>query len=198
MKTLGLCMIAGLLSGEAPAARAANFTFTFDETDNGLTSFSETVGGITLTVTATSGTLIADGNGIKFSADSSIAQSDVYLTFDHDIYGGSYVVGATSPGASGNFGAPDPILMSTLYQYPATPAGIYDFADRPKVPAGIQVDFQSQFSGAHDWSALKSITVADVPFPVPEPINHAAVIASLCLAGAVGFRAARRFAKAGH
>jgi len=168
-----------LLLPAARAAPAAPVTFTIDTSDNGQSTITKTVGGITLTLSnctcnGVSRNFRTDNDGIFLRqtsghANSCVSQGDgcdaFSMSFDSAVTLQSYEVGYVDAGASGTF-----VLTATSgnsLNNPLNPVGTYAFNSTPSLAAAETASVTVSMTGGGP-NQIKTITVDTGPVSAPE------------------------------
>jgi len=188
-------MLMGLSLLSQPA-QALNITYSFDGSDNGLSTITKTDSGsgVVLTLSnpnANGGNFIADGQGLGLGlgTSNSFGQgiSQFSLSFSQSVTLNSYVIG------DGGGNSMNPFSISTSTNNPLSPAGNYSFNNPFTLTANQDYTLSTVLPGSVDYSQIKSITV-DYATPVPWETDALPVIGStIFFAG--GLWAKRKFAK---
>ncbi len=194
MRQFWTLVAAVALVGGVSEARAGVVTFSFGDSDDGLSTISKTVDGITLTLSnpGAYSVFFVDGDGIFLSSNPNDGQN---TSFDLAVTGGTiqltgYQVGFTYvPGASAQFGMSGGSGTSTGNSMSTggtfTANGNWQLA-----PGQVGTLTPQSFAAATAYSQLKSLSFNVVPAAaVPEP---GTVGLALVGAGVLGVRAWRR------
>jgi hypothetical protein len=164
------------------SAQGAIVTFNFDESLNIVTTYSTTVGGVTLTLenpNSTSGKFAADSDGLLLTNDPGSGPDSFQFKFSTAVTVVSYEIGFVLNPTAGSF---------TLSRTGASTTG-NDLSSAGSHPingvftsgADQTITLTSNPTGTPGWSQLKSFTVNTA---VPEPTEAVAVAGGACLMGA--------------
>ena len=166
----------------AGSAQAATIVFTFGDSLNLQSTYSETVSGVTLTLAnpnSNNGKLAADSDGFLITNDGSQGPSSLTMTFDAAVTITGYSIGFVLDGTSGGFDLNRTGASSTGNDL--STGGGHSINGTFTVAAGQTVTLTSSLSGSPGWSQMNSLTVTQVP----EPGEAAVFAAGVCGAAAL-------------
>ena len=166
--------MAGALLVGAMGLNAQTVTFNFDASANGLTSFQETVGGITITIQQNGLPIVADTNGVRVGNNAAVSPDEFDFAFSSAVNVVGYGVGAVNFAGPGKWGPKD--TGGVIPAFDATPVGSYNLGSPINLPASSQAQVFSALSGPNDWFELKSLTIT----AVPESSEIGTVAAGVC------------------
>jgi hypothetical protein len=178
-------------------AQAISLNFAFDGNDNGLTTISKTVGGVTMTasnINSNPGDFWSDAIGIILTSQS-IRGNQFNISFDQAVQFASYTVIQQSIGIgeTATFALSNPNGASSTGNDLAN-VGTFNFNSPFTLNAGQTSTLTAILSNPNiDYTAIKSITVDYNATPVPWETDTLPVIGSTVLFGG-GVWAKRKFA----
>ena len=138
-------------------AQALNITYSFDGSDNGLSTITKTDSGsgVVLTLSnpnANGGNFIADGQGLGLGTSNSFGQgiSQFSLSFSQSVTLNSYVIG------DGGGNSMNPFSISTSTNNPLRPAGNYSFNNPFTLTANQDYTLSTVLPGSAGQTHLNS------------------------------------------
>ena len=191
MKLSSSLSLSAMIAATTFAAHAADIIFTFDGSNgnpNGQTTFSETVSGVTLTISnadSSGGLFAADSDGLVLSSDNTLGPTSFQMSFSSAVQVTAYSIGAIIDPTTGTFtlsrtgGSSSGNALS--------PVGSYPINGTFTATANQTITLTSNPSGSPGWSQIKTFTVSEVP----EPVETAAVVTALCGVAALIIRQRR-------
>ncbi|HTI69109.1 MAG TPA: hypothetical protein VMF06_04050 [Candidatus Limnocylindria bacterium] len=181
MKSIRSLILLGSLAASATCLQAADVVFTFDESADLQPTFSETVSGITLTLSnpnSNNGKFAADSEGLLLTSDPSQGPTSFQMSFSSAVQVVGYSLGFVLDGTTGTFSLDR--TGATSSGNDLSSAGDFSINGTFTAAGGQTITLTSNPTGGPGWSQIKSFTVT----PVPEPADFAIVGAALCGAAA--------------
>lgn len=155
----------------------AQVVFTFGPSLNDQATYSDTVSGITISLSSpnsNNGHFAADSDGNLLTSDPDLGPNSFQISFNHAVQITGYSIGATIDPTTGTFSLSRTGLSSTGNDLSQT--GSFSINGTFTAAANQTITLTSDPAGDPGWSQIKSFTVT----AIPEPAETTAAIAAVC------------------